>query len=52
MALGVIKEDDERKRENERVWETERIKRCEEKKEGREVFAERKEREVVKNVKR
>ena len=32
--------------------EFERIRRCKEKKQGREVFVERKEREVVKDVKR
>ena len=38
----------EKMRESERM----RVRRCEEKKEGREVFVERKERGVVKNMKR
>ena len=46
MALGAIGGEDERKRGNETV------RKCEEKKEGREVFVERKERGVMKNMKR
>ena len=44
MALGAIGEDDERMRENEKIRGFERIResRSEEKKEGREVFVERK----------
>ena len=41
-----------RERENEKMRESKRIRKCEEKKEGREVFVERKERGVMKNVKR
>ena len=54
MALGAIKEDDERKGEDEKIREFERMMKLgsEEKKEGREVFVERKERIVRKNMKR
>ena len=43
LALGATRGDDERKRGNERIWENEGVKRCEEKKEGREVFVEKRE---------
>ena len=39
-------------REREKMGELERIRGCKEKKEGREVFVERKERGVMKNIKR
>ena len=54
MALGDIGEDDERKGENEKISEFERMRESgsEEKKEGREVFVERKERGVMKDMKR
>jgi len=46
--------DDQRKGENEKIREFERIRELgsEEKKEGREDFVERKERGVMKNMKR
>ena len=52
--MGAIGEDGERKGENEKIREFERIRESgsEEKKEGREVFVERKERGVIKNIKR
>ena len=54
MALGAIGEDDERKTENEEIRGFKRMRDLgsEEKKEGREVFVERKERGVMKNMKR
>ena len=52
MALGAMGEDDERKRENEKMVELERNRGCKEKKEGMEVFVERKERGVMRNMKR
>ena len=54
LALGDIGEDDERKGENEKISEFERMRESgsEEKKEGREVFVERKERGVMKDMKR
>ena len=54
MALGAIGENDERMRENEKMRGFKRMResRSEEKKEGRVVFVERKERGVMKNVKR
>ena len=39
-------------REREKMGELERIRGCKENKEGREVFVERKERGVMKNIKR
>ena len=52
--MGAIEEDDERKGEDEKIREFERMMKLvsEEKKEGREVFVERKERIVRKNMKR
>ena len=54
MALGAIGEDDESKGENEKKREFKKIRELgsEENKEGREVFVERKERGVMKNMKR
>ena len=54
LAMGAIGEDDERKGENEKIREFERIRESgsEEKKEGREFFVERKERGLIKNMKR
>jgi len=54
LALGAIREDDERMRENEEMRESERIRESgsEEKKEEREVFVERKEKGVMENMKR
>ena len=52
--MGSIGENDERKGENEKIREFERIRESgsEEKKEGREVFVERNERGLIKNMKR
>ena len=54
MALGAIGEDDERMRENEEIRGFERMRESgsEVKREGREVFVERKERGILKNMKR
>ena len=54
LAMGAIGEDGERKGENEKIREFERIRESgsEEKKEGREVFVERNERGLIKNMKR
>ena len=54
MALGAIKEDDERMRENEEMRESKRMRESgsEEKKEEREVFVERKKGGIMENMKR
>ena len=54
MALGAIGKDNERKRENEKIRGSERMResRSEGKKEGRDVFVKRQERGVVKNMNR
>ena len=54
LALGAIGEDDQRKGESEKIREFERMResRSEEKKGRREVLVKRKERGVMKNVKR
>ena len=54
FALSAIGEDDERMRENEEMRGFKKMRESgnEEKKEGREVFVDKKERGVMKNMKR
>ena len=54
MALGDIGEDDERKGENEKIREFERIRESgsEEKKKGRDVFVERKRERIYEEYER
>ena len=51
LALGAIREGDVRMEENEKIREFKRMRKLEGVK-GREVFVERKERGVMKNMKR